>query len=910
MRLKTQFIITMLLFGIIIVVVAASTIITVRQVEKVGRQERIASHVAQGASELSYLANDYLIYRESQQLKRWQSRFAAFSAEVATLRVDRAEQQALVANIQANKNRFKEVFDSVSSALGSPSRNLRSAFDPAFFQVSWSRMAVQSQGLAADASRLSQLLDQQMDELRNKRTVLVYAMVSLFGLFLLVSYLLTNRRILKSIVTLRAGTTVIGSGNLDFVFEEKRDDEIGELSQAFNRMTADLKKVTASKTDLEREMAERKQAEEELRQSREWLKITLRSIGDAVIAADASGRITFLNPVAVTLSGWPIKEALGQPVQNVFRIVDEQSGRPAENIVESVLREGFIVNLANHAALIARDGREIPIEDSAAPIRDGAGNIIGVVLVFHDVTEKRRTQEALKKSEEHYRSLFDNMLNGYAYCRMLFEGGKPRDFIYLNVNRAFETLTGLRDVIGKKVSEVIPGLRESDPEIFEIYGRVATTGVPARFETYVEALGMWFSISVYSPRKEHFVAIFEVITEQKEAERALKESEERFRQMANSIPQLAWIAKGDGYIFWYNQRWYDYTGTTPDQMLGWGWQIVHDPEILPDVLKQWKDSIATGKPFDGVFPLRGADGRFRQFLTRVLPMKDTEGRIIQWFGTNTDITDRKQMEEALQKSHDELEVRVQERTAELYERNKELTIEIVERLKMWQALQESKEQLRILASQILSAQENERKRIALEVHDVLGSSLSAIKFKAEEAMLHLPKDGPSDISRPLEALIPLIQDTIEEARRIQSDLRPPLLDDLGIVPTLSWFCRRFETIYSGTKVEQAVAIPEEEVPDHLKIVLFRITQEAMNNIGKHAQADSVYLGLRKGDGAIELLIKDNGNGFDPESLSSREISKKGMGLSSMRERVQFSGGSFSIESVQGKGTVIRVLWPA
>ncbi len=99
------------------------------------------------------------------------------------------------------------------------------------------------------------------------------------------------------------------------------------------------------------------------------------------------------------------------------------------------------------------------------------------------------------------------------------------------------------------------------------------------------------------------------------------------------------------------------------------------------------------------------------------------------------------------------------------------------------------------------------------------------------------------------------------------------------------------------------------MPDHLKIVLFRITQEAMNNIGKHAQADSVYLGLQKIDGAIELLIKDNGNGFDPESLSSREISRKGLGLSSMRERVEFSGGSFSIESVQGKGTVIRAVWP-
>ncbi len=458
MKLRTQFIVTMLLFGIILVVLAMSAIRTSQQVEKAGQQERIAAHIAQGASELSYLANDYLIYRESQQLKRWQSRFAAFSAEVASLRIDRPVQQALVANIQANKNRFKEVFDSASSALESPSRNLRSALDPAFFQVSWSRMAVQSQGLAADASRLSQLFRHRVDQLTETRTMLLYMMVALFGLFLIVSYMLTYRRILKSIVTLRAGTAVIGSGNLDFVLEEKKDDEIGELSHAFNRMTADLKEVTASKTDLEREITERKRAEEELRRNREWLKITLRSIGDAVIASDASGRVTFLNPVATTLTGWQIKEALGQPIQNVFRIVNEQSGQPAENIVERVLREGFIVNLANHTALISRDGQEIPIEDSAAPIRDGAGNIIGVVLVFHDVTEKRRSQKALRESEEHYRSLFDNMLNGYAYCQMLFEEGEPRDFIYLNVNHAFETLTGLKKVIGKKVSEVIPGI--------------------------------------------------------------------------------------------------------------------------------------------------------------------------------------------------------------------------------------------------------------------------------------------------------------------------------------------------------------------------------------------------------------------------------------------------------------------
>ena len=142
---------------------------------------------------------------------------------------------------------------------------------------------------------------------------------------------------------------------------------------------------------------------------------------------------------------------------------------------------------------------------------------------------QRHTQAALRASEVRYRSLFENMLNGFAYCRMLFDQGRPQDLLYLAVNDAFETLAGLKDVVGKRVSEVIPGIQESDPGLFEIYGRVARTGVPEQFETYVNALGMWFSVSVYSPGKDHFVAVFDVITKRKRAEVALRESEERFR---------------------------------------------------------------------------------------------------------------------------------------------------------------------------------------------------------------------------------------------------------------------------------------------------------------------------------------------------------------------------------------------
>ena len=141
------------------------------------------------------------------------------------------------------------------------------------------------------------------------------------------------------------------------------------------------------------------QADRQLRQQREWLRVTLTSIGDAVIATDAEGRITFVNPVAESLTGWKAEEAAGQPIQCVFRIVNEQTGQPLEEPVARVLREGRAVELANHAALVTKDGRTVPIEDSAAPILDAAGQVIGVVLVFHDVTEKRRAEEALRESE-------------------------------------------------------------------------------------------------------------------------------------------------------------------------------------------------------------------------------------------------------------------------------------------------------------------------------------------------------------------------------------------------------------------------------------------------------------------------------------------------------------------------------
>ena len=159
------------------------------------------------------------------------------------------------------------------------------------------------------------------------------------------------------------------------------------------------------------------------------------------------------------------------------------------------------------------------------------------------------------------------------------------------------------------------------------------------------------------------------ITEQRQVEQALRENERQFRTLANSIPQLAWMADKEGYIFWYNDRWYNYTGTTLEEMQGWGWQKVHHPDEVGRVLERIKIAFATGEPWEDTFPLRSKNGEYRWFLSRALPIKDEEGRVVRWFGTNTDVTEQREMEQALRESHDYLERKVADRTAELSRTN-------------------------------------------------------------------------------------------------------------------------------------------------------------------------------------------------------------------------------------------------
>lgn len=216
-------------------------------------------------------------------------------------------------------------------------------------------------------------------------------------------------------------------------------------------------------------------------------------------------------------------------------------------------------------------------------------------------------------------------------------------------------------------------------------------------------------------------------------------------------------------------------------------------------------------------------------------------------------------------------------------------------------LKESEKKLRSLSLELLTAQERERKRIANELHDSVAASLSAIKFNIEKILSHVEQHEGTQAG--LRGLVSQIQQVIEESRRIMSDLRPSLLDDLGIVPAMNWFCREFEKTYSHVRVEKEIDLSESDLTDPLKTAIYRISQEAFNNIAKHSQATLVNLSLQKEKGRIALTIKDNGQGFDLESP------RRGWGLSTMRERATLTGGAFTLESSVGAGTSIHASWP-
>ncbi|MBZ0106414.1 MAG: sensor histidine kinase [Sulfuricella denitrificans] len=221
----------------------------------------------------------------------------------------------------------------------------------------------------------------------------------------------------------------------------------------------------------------------------------------------------------------------------------------------------------------------------------------------------------------------------------------------------------------------------------------------------------------------------------------------------------------------------------------------------------------------------------------------------------------------------------------------------------------SQDELQRLSAQLLEIQESERQRIAIDLHDVLGQSLTMIKLGVEESLHLLVAKDTGGAIESLQRLKLKAKDACNEVRRVAMDLRPSTLDDLGILATLSWFFREFGAACQDMKVEREISIEEGHVPIPLKITIFRIIQEATSNVVKHANAGCIRVCLKKIGNALYLLIEDDGDGFDLAEMANFCPLNKGLGLMSMKERAKLSGGHYELASAPGAGTSICVLWP-
>jgi PAS domain S-box-containing protein len=310
----------------------------------------------------------------------------------------------------------------------------------------------------------------------------------------------------------------------------------------------------------------------------EWLA-ALDAVEYPIFIHDKEFRILRCNRAYQQYAGRPFKEIIGRPYYEFFPKNDGPMRHCSEALEypsDKGSEEEFRVD-------------EKIFYSRGVIINDDQGNYLYSLHILKDITEEKYHEDKLRKSEEQYRTLFETMLNGLAYCQMVYEEGLPVDFIYLDVNKAFEEQTGLKNVIGKRISEVIPGIRELDPELFERYAKVASGGKPEQFEIYVKSLEMWFFISVYNPKPEHFVAIFDVITERKKAEEALKNEAIRRRILMESSRDGIAIINQDYKIIEANACFSGMIGYTPEETLNlhvWDFEALMSEE---DVRKSFAD---------------------------------------------------------------------------------------------------------------------------------------------------------------------------------------------------------------------------------------------------------------------------------------------------------------------------------
>ncbi len=535
MKIRDQFVLSAALFGVMLLVIAVSVVTTTAELDRLDRQVQIADRIGLAANDLNYLSSEYLLYGEPQQLDRWERRSASLDADLTNLSAGSPDRQALIAAIGEDRGRLKSVFDDVLAQNDTPPQ---AAADPASLRVSWSRIGIQTQGVAFDAARLAALLRDEADGLQFVNTLLISALLGTFAAALLINYLAVGRRTLRSVAALQAGADAIGAGDLGHAIPAAGDDEVGDLARSFNRMATDLETVTASRAELEREMASRRLAEQAVREREQTLQSVFRA-APVGIGISSHRVIRSVNDHLGRMTGHAPDELLGRDTRMLY-LSDEAYTRVGEERYAQILENGIG---AVETQWRRKDGEVIDVLLSSSPM-DPSAPEENVVFVALDITNLHEKEAALRESEARFRAFMDN---SPAIAWMKDEQGRH---VYLNrtyLDR-FTVLPG--DRLGKTDSELWP------PDVarqFQENDRIVlTTGQAIQVieETPNSDGGptFWwnFKFPLQDDSGKRYVGGMGIdVTERREAEETLKEYAEDLKRSNEDLERFAYVSSHD-----------------------------------------------------------------------------------------------------------------------------------------------------------------------------------------------------------------------------------------------------------------------------------------------------------------------------------------------------------------------------
>lgn len=604
-----------------------------------------------------------------------------------------------------------------------------------------------------------------------------------------------------------------------------------------------------------RDISKRKEAEVELSRKHAELEAIFNAIPDAVIFADLERRLTKVNPGFTKLFGYDSEEVDGKRTRILYANVEEfeRQGRERYNPYARDMYQSYEVEYRK------KNGDIFLSETVGTPVTNDHDEAIGLVAIVRDITERKRAEAALRESEEFSSSLLEN---------------SPSPIIVINpdhairyVNPAFESLTGYAasEIVGRTAP--YPWWMGGSSSIsMKEFGVALERGLSEAEFAFRKKNGDLFWVEITSvPVKsygnlKYYLSNWIEITERKRAEEIVRESEERFRKTVENAPFGYFRVDKDGLWQYVNPQWEKMHGFSLDEIKGKSFGMTQ-PEDANEQIRENMRRALTGEKISGEFKRCRKDGSIGYYSFNIQPVYK-EGVVIAVEGFITDLTKQKRAEE----------------------------------------------HIRRLSQQLLEVQEMERQLISRELHDRVAQDLSASKISCDTLM-----DNQSTVSPVLKQRIfelsAALERSIMAVRDLSYELRPPGLETMGLGQTFYQYCKDFSSRY-GIEIDfQCAGMESLKLNANAEINLYRMVQEGLNNVLKHAEAAQVRVKLVAAYPDIILRIEDNGKGFDVENRLISAADERRMGLRSMQERTALLGGEMTIQASSGHGTKICIRFP-